>query len=138
MKPGRQELALSPSDEEAWRVLRRHIQWGRRFQLLFVFCSNPAVIALFRSRLDALCRGKTLPMQSFLPATAEESAAGFLDAVRAADPIHDVVRAPFWGDFATSVPADSQARAPWLAGLNNMLARLNEGVLCLSPLARLR
>jgi tetratricopeptide (TPR) repeat protein len=119
-------VVLLPAGEEAWRTLHRHVQWGQRFQLLFLFGSHRGVIALFAARLEAACRAQTVPMQRFSPDTAEQAALGFLDLIRAADPTHDRVRSPFWADFVTPIPGEPKAREPWFAALDNMLARLNE------------
>ena len=111
---------LPPSLERAWRKLRQHFQHARAFNVLYLFCSEPKLLALLQARCAEYLQLHVRTQSIIKPtdiAGLSESLALVLESAN--DHGARAVRAPVWLDWSAFGSVDNEpALAAALTKLN--------------------
>ena len=117
---------LTPEDERAWSLLRRHLERSQQFTLVFLASAYPPALTEIRGRLEATLQSRTSRLEMV---EVEEAAAQWgqrLEAALALDEERVRMRSPVWlsleGD--PEDPAMNLHRDAILASLNQQRTQL--------------
>jgi tetratricopeptide (TPR) repeat protein len=116
---------LSPTAEQAWRSLRRHLERSERFTLVFLLSADPPALDEVRRRLEAALQFRASRLEIVaIEASAEWVAQ--LEGALAPDEDRIRMRSPVWLalDRHADDPAMNRQRDAVLASLNQQRTRL--------------